>query len=60
MVTKRMITIWNEDKKEYQWLICSEKLYNLIVDARNKLKEDYAQEPILNLKENHEKESTKT
>ncbi len=37
----RYIPVWNEDKKEWQTLQCSEKLYKALQEARNELQRKY-------------------
>lgn len=48
---KHWVAVWNENKKEMQWLICGDKLYNALIKAMDELKEATFSEPIIVLKE---------
>lgn len=52
-VYKHYISVWNEDKKEWQTLECGEKLYKALQDAREELKRKFNtfQEPIVTIKD---------
>lgn len=50
-VSLRYISVWNEDKAEWQSLQCGEKLYTALEEARAELKKKYPfREPIVVLK----------
>lgn len=56
MQDRYMISIWNEEKKEMQWLYCGKKLYDAIMRAKEELQEKTGsvQEPRLILKDKNE------
>lgn len=51
-----MVPVWSEEKKEMQWLFCGKKLYDIIMQAKEAVKEkfDTFQEPIVVLKVPHD------